>query len=242
MFSALAKAFGQLFDPAFRRVLLRSVLAALVVFIAVWVVAWFGLSWAGDALSGWVAAQEPGGFWVEVVEWVFGAAGVVGVLVASFFLFPGVMLVALTLMLDDIAQAVERRHYPELPPARAQPIGEAVMAALAFAAVMLLLNLLALPFYLLLLFVPPLNLFVFYLLNGYLMGREYFELVAARRFDAAGVRRLRRRYKGRVMLAGVVIAFLLTVPIVNLVTPIVATGFMLHVFERLRRREAGGNG
>ncbi len=87
----------------------------------------------------------------------------------------------------------------------------------------------------------PLNLFVFYLLNGYLLGREYFELVAARRFDAAGVRRLRRKYRGRVMLAGVVIAFLLTVPIVNLVTPIVATGFMLHVFERLRRREAGGN-
>jgi uncharacterized protein involved in cysteine biosynthesis len=240
MFSALAKAFGQLSDPAFRRVLLRSVLAALVVFIAVWVAAWIGLSWLGEALSGWVAAQEPGGFWVEVVEWVFGAAGVVGVLIASFFLFPGVMLVALTLMLDDIAEAVERRHYPELPPARAQPIGEAVTTALAFAAVMLLLNLIALPFYLLLLFVPPLNLFVFYLLNGYLLGREYFELVAARRFDADGVRRLRRRYKGRVMLAGVVIAFLVTVPIVNLVTPVVATGFMLHVFERLRRREAGG--
>ena len=241
MFSALAKAFGQLSDPEVRRVLVRSVLAALVVFTAVWVAAWFGLGWAGEALSDWVAGQEPGGFWVEVVEWVFGAAGVVGVLIASFFLFPGVMLVALTLMLDDIAQAVERRHYPELAPAREQPIGEAVMAALAFAAVMLLLNLLALPFYLLLLFVPPLNLFVFYLLNGYLLGREYFELVAARRFDAAGVRRLRRKYRGRVMLAGVVIAFLLTVPIVNLVTPVVATGFMLHVFERLRRREAGGS-
>ena len=89
MFSALAKAFGQLSDPEFRRVLVRSVLAALVVFIAVWVAAWFGLGWAGEALSDWVAGQEPGGFWVEVVEWVFGAAGVVGVLIASFFLFPG---------------------------------------------------------------------------------------------------------------------------------------------------------
>jgi len=240
MFSALAKAFGQLFDPAFRRVLLRSMVAALAVFIAVWVAAGFGLGWAGEALSGWLAAQEPGGFWVEVVEWLFGAAGVVAVLVASFFLFPGVMVLAMTFLLEDVAAAVERRHYPGLPPARAQPLGEAVTAALVFAALMLLLNLLALPFYLLLLFVPPLNLFVFYLLNGYLLGREYFELVAARRFDATGVRRLRRKYRGRVMLAGVVIAFLLTVPIVNLVTPIVATGFMLHVFERLRRRETGG--
>jgi uncharacterized protein involved in cysteine biosynthesis len=237
MFSALVKAFGQISDPAFRRVLVRSVLAALVVFIGVWVAAWFGLNWIGEALSGWVAGQEPGGFWVGILEWLVAAAGVAAVLVASFFLFPAVMLIALSLMLDDIAQAVERRHYPELPPARPQPIGEAILSALLFLAKSLVLNLLALPLYL----VPLLNVFVFYLLNGYLLGREYFELVAARRFDAKGVRRLRRRYRGQVMLAGVAIAFLLTVPIVNLVTPVVATGFMLHVFERLRRREAGGS-
>jgi uncharacterized protein involved in cysteine biosynthesis len=236
MFSALAKAFGQLSDPAFRQVLVRSVLAALAVFIGVWIAAWFGLSWSGEALSGW-AALEPGGFWDETVGWVVGAAGVVAVLVASFLLFPAVMLIALSFLLDDIAEAVERRHYPELQPARGQPPGEAVASALLFLAKSLVLNILALPLYL----VPLLNLFVFYLLNGYLLGREYFELVAARRFDMEGVRRLRRRYRGQVMLAGVVIAFLLTVPIVNLVTPIVATGFMLHVLERLRRREAGGN-
>jgi len=235
MFSALAKAFGQLSDPAFRQVLVRSVLAALVVFIGVWIAAWFGVSWLGEALSDW-AALEPGGFWVEVVAWAVAAGGVAAVLVASFFLFPAVMLIALSLMLDDIAQAVERRHYPELPPARAQPIGEAILSALLFLAKSLVLNILALPLYL----VPLLNLFVFYLLNGYLLGREYFELVAARRFDGKGVRRLRRRFRGQVMLAGVAIAFLLTVPIVNLVTPVVATGFMLHVFERLRRRETGG--
>ncbi len=239
MFAALAKAFGQLSDPAFRRVFAISVLASLAVFAVLWTAAWFGLSWAGEALSGWVAEQEPGGFWVGVAEWLFGAAGLVGVLVASFFLFPAVMVVALSFLLEDIARAVELRHYPELTPAREQPLGEAVVAALAFAAMTLLLNLLMLPLYLLLLFVPPLNLFVFYLLNGYLLGREYFELVAARRFDTAGVRRLRRRYRGRVMLAGVAIAFMLTVPFLNLVAPIVAAGFMLHVFERLRRREAG---
>jgi uncharacterized protein involved in cysteine biosynthesis len=239
MFAALAKAFGQLSDPAFRGVLVRSILAALLVFILVWIASWLGLSWVGEALSGWVAEQEPGGFWVEVFDWVFGAAGVMGVVIASFFLFPAVMIVALTLMLEDIARTVEGRHYPELPPAREQPLGEAIAGALVFAAMTLALNLLALPLYLLLMFVPPLNLFVFYLLNGYLLGREYFELVAARRFDAPEVRRLRRKYRGRVMLAGVVIAFLLTVPIVNLVTPAIATGFMLHVFERIRRRDAG---
>jgi CysZ protein len=145
----------------------------------------------------------------------------------------------MSLLLEDIAQAVERRHYPDLPRPRDQPMGEAALGALVFAGATLALNVLALPLYLVLLFVPPLNFFVFYLLNGYLLGREYFELVAARRFDLAGIGRLRRAHRGRVLLAGVVIALLLTVPIVNLVTPIVATSFMLHVFERLRRREAG---
>lgn len=238
MFSALAKAFGQLSDPAFRRVLIRSVLAALVVFIAVWVAAWLGLSWVGEALSGWLAAQEPGGFWVEVAEWVFGAAGIIGVLVASFFLFPGVMVLAMAFLLEDVAAAVERRHYPELPPARGQPLGEAVMGALAFAAVMLLLNLLALPFYLLLLFVPPLNLFVFYLLNGYLLGREYFELVALRRVGPDEARRIRKMHRGKLFLTGVVMTLLLTLPVVNLLAPVVITAAMVHLFEDWRKAAA----
>src|SRR3546814_18922147 len=75
----------------------------------------------------------------------------------------------------------------------------------------------------------------FYLLNGYLLGREYFEMVAVRRLDLAGAKRLRRDFRGRVVLAGAVIAFLLTIPLVNLVTPMIATAFMLHVFEGLRR-------
>ncbi len=239
MLSALAKAFGQLSDPAFRRVLALSFGASLTVFALLWVLAWFGLAWAGEALSDWMAGQEPSGFWIGAVEWIFGAGAVVGILIVSFFLFPAVMVVTMSFLLDDIAQAVERRHYPDLPRPRDQPLGGAVLGGLVFAGITLALNILALPLYLLLLFVPPFNFFVFYVLNGYLLGREYFELVAMRRFDLAGARRLRWAHRGRLLLAGMVIAFLLTVPFVNLLTPVVATGFMLHVFETLRRREAG---
>ena len=76
---------------------------------------------------------------------------------------------------------------------------------------------------------------VFYLLNGYLLGREYYELVSLRRLAPDRAKALRRGLRSRVFLAGVVIAFLLTLPLVNLITPIIATGFMLHVFERGRR-------
>jgi len=237
MISALSLAFRQIGDPAFRRVFGLSVAAALVVFLILWAVAWWGLAWSGEALSQWLLEDGSGGFWTGIFEWLFGAAGIFSVLIASFFLFPAVMVLAMSFLLEDVAAAVERRHYPNLPPARAQPIGEAVLGALAFVGVTVALNVLFLPIYLLLLFVPPLNLFVFYLLNGYLLGREYFELVAVRRLDAAGAKRMRRSHRGRVLLAGAVIAFLLTLPLLNLLMPIVATGFMLHVFEGLRRAD-----
>ena len=237
MFSALGKAFAQAFDPAFRRVLLVSLAGAVGIFLLLWALAWFGLAWTGEALSGWIAAREPGSFWVRAFEWIFGAAGLIAVLVASFFLFPSVMATVISLFLEDIATAVEDRYYPDLAPPRNPSIREAILTSAAFTGVTLALNLLALPLYLLLLFVPPLNLFVFYMLNGYLLGREYFEIVAARRAGVQGVKRLRRAYRGRLFVAGVIIAFFLTLPLVNLVMPIIATAFMLHVFEVLRRRE-----
>jgi uncharacterized protein involved in cysteine biosynthesis len=235
MFAALGKAVAQMFDPAFRGVLLRALLTSAVLFIVVWAAAWFALSWVGDMLSDWIAARDLEGTTVTVLQWILGALSVTGIVVASFLLFPATTTVILSFLLDDIAAAVERRHYPGLPRARNQPVMEVARGALAFAGVTILLNLLALPLYLLLFFVPPLNLFVFYGLNGYLLGREYFELVAVRRLEVAIAGRLRRRYRGKVFMAGVIIACLLSLPLINIVMPIVATGFMVHVFEGVRR-------
>ena len=87
-----------------------------------------------------------------------------------------------------------------------------------------------------LLCVPPFNLFVFYGLNGYLFGREYFELVAVRRLELQPMRKMRKAYRWRLLMAGIFVAVMLTIPVVNLAMPIVATGFMVHVFEDVRRR------
>lgn len=238
MLKSLSRAFGQSFDPAFRRVLNRSILFSLVTFVAVWLASWFALDWAGAGLIAWLRDWTGDGGWIAPLEWLVDAAAIGAIAVASFFLFPAVMVSIMALLLDDIAQAVERRYYPGLPPARQQPLAEALLGNIVFVAVTLILNLLVLPLYLVLLFVPPLNLVLFYLLNGYLLGREYFEMVAVRRLDLAATKRLRRDFRGRVIVAGAVITFLLTIPLVNLVTPIIATAFMLHIFEDLRRRAA----
>jgi uncharacterized protein involved in cysteine biosynthesis len=236
MLKSLSRAFSQAFDPAFRRVFNRSLLFSAVTFVGVWLASWFALDWAGEGFVAWVRDWSGEGFWVGVLEWFVDVAAIGAIALASFFLFPAVMATIMAFLLDDIAQAVERRYYPELPAGRQQPLGEAILGNLVFILVTLLLNLLVLPLYLVLIWIPPLNLLLFYLLNGYLLGREYFEMVAVRRLDLKEAKGLRRGNRGRVILAGAVITFLLTIPLVNLVTPIIATAFMLHVFEDLRRR------
>ncbi|MBT5415490.1 MAG: hypothetical protein HOK81_12910, partial [Rhodospirillaceae bacterium] len=145
---------------------------------------------------------------------------------------PAVVGLASSFFLESVADAVEDRHYPALPPAREQPIAEAIVLALRFTGLVLVLNLLALPLY----FIPPLNLFVFYALNGYLLSKEYYELVALRRLDRASARTVWRRGRGRFFVAGLLIAGLASVPVAGLLTPVVATAFMVHVFEMARQR------
>lgn len=236
MIADLVKAFGQLTDPAARGVLWRALFFSLLTFVVLWVLAAFGLSHVGDGLVAWVAAQGVGGLLLWLVELLFGLAWISALILVSFFLFPPIVATALSFLLDDVCRAVETRHYPALPPAREPPLLEEVADGLRFAVVAIGLNLLALPLYLLLLFIPGANLLLYYALNGYLFGREYLELVAIRRMPRDEARALRRRHGGSIFVAGAVIALLLTLPLINIVTPVVATAFMLHRFEKLRRR------
>lgn len=236
MIADLAKAFGQLSDPAARGVLWRALFFSLLTFVALWVLAAIGLGYVGDGLVAWIQSQGVGGWLLSVVELLFGLAWLSALILVTFFLFPAIVATALSFLLDDICRAVEARHYPELPPAREPPLMEEILDGLRFAAVTIGLNLLVLPLYLLLLFIPPANVLLYYGLNGYLFGREYFELVAVRRLESGQSRTLRKRNRGSVFLSGAVIALLLTLPLINIITPIVATAFMLHRFEKMRRR------
>lgn len=116
-----------------------------------------------------------------------------------------------------------------MPDTRPQPISEALISGLKFALTALALNILILP----LLLAGPLYIIAFYAMNGYLLSREYFELVAARRYDAPTVEAIRKSRQKKLWIAGVGLTFLMTVPLVNLVAPIIATAFMVHYSVRL---------
>jgi len=226
MLRALILALRQLTDPAIRRVLVRCVLLALATFAVLLAVVPILISWLDLTGLGWLDATLA----------VLGSAAV---LLLAWLLFPAAIALGLGLFADEVVEAIERRHYPGLPPAPGLGVTDSVLGGLRLGATALLLNLLALPLYL----VPGANLVVFLALNGYLLGREYFEAVATRRLSRAQASAERRRARGRVWMAGAVIAALSAVPVVNLMAPVIGVAFMTHLFlgPRWHNRDARSN-
>ena len=171
-------------------------------------------------------------FEVGWLEWLVELAGLGALIVTLFLLFPAVVALCAGFFLEEVADAVEKRWYPDDSPGRDLSLAVSLKEGVIFGAIALSLNLLALPLYLALIFVPPLNLFLFYGLNGYLLGREYFSLASRRHLSVAESASLRKANAGRVFLAGAAIAVLATVPFVNLVAPIIGVAAMTHVYKR----------
>lgn len=223
MFSAFSRALSQLPDPTFRSVLLRSVLLAVVSFVGIAVlVGWWLASLRDVTLFGYAVLSS---------DWLAGLGGFAAFLLTSWLFFPAIASLFLSFYLEDVVKAVDRRYYPDDPPGRGQPFLRELMLGLRFAVVLIVLNLLVLPLYLF----PVINIVVYLMLNGYLLGREYFELVGFHHTDPASTHRLRRQNRGPVFIAGAITAGIFAIPFVNLVAPLIATAAMAHIFKDLRR-------
>lgn len=214
---AFIKAVGQLGDRAIRRAVWISLGLSAGVLAGLWAAIGYMLAATQVFQTGWMEMA---------VDLLGGAAAVV----FTWLLFPAVVSAFIGLHVEGITRAVESRHYPGLPPAPGESLASSILTAARFSGLMVVLNLAALVF----LLVPPLFPFVFLTVNGYLLSREYFELVAHRRVGAEEARALRKAHRTHLFASGVVIALLFTVPGVNLLAPVVATAAMVHLFEAWR--------
>lgn len=222
MIAALFKAFAQLTDARLRHVIAFGVVGAVLAYVIL-----VGLAWWGLAESHWF---RPG--------WIDGASrflvGLVALILPLPF-FPAFATVIMSARLEAVVEAVEDRHFPNQQWPRPQTWGEVLGTSLRFLAVTLCVNLLALPVYGVLL-LTGLTVVLAAVVNGYLLGREYYEVVALRRLSPEESRLMFRNYLGRVWGAGIVIAVLFAIPGINLVAPVVATAFMVHTFQALQAR------
>jgi len=212
------KAFAQTFAPEYRQVLLYSIGLAVGLLIVLGIGAHYGLTYF-VALD-WAWAQIT----VDIL------AGL-GIFIGAVFLIPPVTSLVAGLFLDDVAGKVERNDFADMAEGTALPIGRSLVLSVKFFGVMLAVNLVAL----LLLLVPGVNLIVFYVANGYLLGREYFQLAAMRYRTEDEAALVRRHHSVAIFFAGLIIAVVVSIPILNLITPVFATIFMVRLHKRLTR-------
>jgi CysZ protein len=231
MIDGAIKALSQMFTHALRRVLLKAIGLALILIVIIGIImqrvlaAWAetGANWAEQATG-----FAPHAVW-SALAWVLSIMASLGIITGALFLMPVVTAFVGSFFVDEVADAVERAHYPAEPPGRALPFLRALIEGLSFAALALVVYLCALPFILF----AGLGVIILFLANSYLLGREYFELAAMRFRSPHEAKALRKSNAVYIFLAGMFIALFVSIPVVNLATPVFAMAFMVHIHKAL---------
>lgn len=225
MFDAAIAAANQIFSPPFRKVLLKTLALTLALLALVWI----GLQkLLVAALALPIAAPYP---WVTTI---LSFVGGFGLFIGLAFLVTPVSFIVAGFFFDELAEHVEIELDPQ-GAGRAMPLGDAAWVAVQFAAVALVVNLVAL----MLLLVPGVNAIAFFGANAYLFGRGYFEMAALRHLPAPEAARLRRANEPQLFIAGLVMAAMLAIPFVNLLTPLFGTAFMVRIASAIMRQSRG---
>jgi CysZ protein len=221
MIRAFELAVRQLGDPKLRGVIWQSLLLSLALQIVMAGLAWWALQSFATFQWGWVN---------DVIRWLGGGA----VVFLALLLFPASFGIVISIFLERIADIVEAEHYPGLGPTDGIPIWTGIWTGLVFLLVLIVLNLALLPIYLVALLVFGSGAVLFYALNGWLTARVYYEQVALRRLKPAEAKAWRRANVGALWLTGIVIVFLGTVPVLNLLVPVLGVAAMVHVAQTLK--------
>jgi CysZ protein len=215
MISDITQAFAQTFAPELRRILLKAVALAILLLFALGVA-------LQTLLEYMVELPQP-------FDTALAIATGLGIIAAAIYLMAPISSLIAALFVDQVAEEVEREAFPADPVGRPLPIAQSLVLSVRFFGLVLLVNLLAL----MLLLIPGINVIAFFVANGYLLGREYFQLASMRHRSIDEAQALRREHAGRIFVAGLAIAAVVLVPILNLITPIFATALMVRVHKRL---------
>ena len=231
MIDAAIKALTDMFRPPLRSVLVKSVLLALALIVVIGIVLQRVLASLADSGATW--AEQTSGFaphaaWAALA-WFLSIMATLGIVTGAVFLMPAVTNIVGSFFVDDVADAVEREHYPAEPVGRALPILTAVIEGLKFALLSVLVYVVALPFVLF----AGFGVLILFVANSYLLGRNFFELAAMRFYPPWEAKLLRKRHAGTVFFAGMIVAAFVSIPIVNLATPVFAMALMVHIHKRI---------
>lgn len=231
-------AVTQMFSPPLRAILAKSIALALALIVVAaitlerLIVYWLGVGGASVETTLGPQAHAP----VHAFAWLLSLAAGFGIVAGSIFLMPAVTAIVGSFFADRIGDEVERAHYPADPPGKALPLALALWEGFKTALLAVAIYLVAMP----LLLFAGFGAVIFFLATAYILGREYFELAAMRFRPPAEAKALRKRNAAMVFVGGLFIAAFVSIPIVNLATPLFAMAFMVHLHKRAQSRTATG--
>jgi uncharacterized protein involved in cysteine biosynthesis len=215
--TAFSKAITNLFLPGVMKIFAQCLI--------VYAIAWGVLAWALSALIG----QLVGAHGAQGIAMYFVGAG--GGIFAAWFLFPLLYPLLVNFFDDKMVAVIEKADYPDVPPAQ-PPFWPTFAHDMEFSLKALLFNILCLPLYI----IPLIGLCVYYALNGWLLGTQFFRMIAGRRIAKAEADALERRFRPSILMAGIAISFFSTIPVLNLAAPLLGVATMLHLFYGMRNR------
>jgi len=231
MIDAAIKALSQILSPPMRSILWRSIGLALVLITVLAIGLQRLLSWFATNGEGWAEATLGPNFHttLNILSWVVSIAAGFGVVLGGIFLMPAITSLIAGFFVDDVADLVEREYYPAEQPGMALPLTVATIEGVKIALLTLLVYLIAVPF----VFVAGAGFLVFFIATAWLLGKQYFELAAMRFRPPAEAKLMRKDNAATVFTAGALIAAFVSIPIVNLATPLFGMALMVHMHKRL---------
>ena len=231
MLDAAAKALSQILSTPMRSILWRSIGLALVLITVLAIGLQRLLSWLATSGEIWLEALLGPSFQttLNVLAWIVSIAAGLGIVFGAVMLMPAITSLVASFFVDDVADLVEREHYPAERPGVALPLGLAMSEGIRTALLTIVVYLVALPF----VFVAGAGFLVFFIATAWLLGREYFELAAMRFRPPYEAKAMRRDNAATIFAAGLIIAAFVSIPIVNLATPLFGMAFMVHMHKRL---------
>lgn len=211
------------FTKALHNLLLPNIIKIFLLCMLVYIVGWSAITWGiSGIISGYIATTATDGFFVH-------ALGSIGGVVIAWFLFPLLYPVLISFFDEKIAEIIEREDYPSLP-ASEPPFWPTLTNDILFSLKAIGLNIICLPLYL----IPLLGIIIYYGLNGYLLGKQFFRMAAGRRVSESEAALLQKKAGKSILLIGIAISFCATIPLLNLAAPVLGVAAMLHLFHELR--------
>lgn len=219
LLAPIARALGQLDDRVFIGVVWRSVAWSILGFILLHLLVLWGLHQI-VSLDGWVG-------------WVLEFAGSIAATLITAWLFLPLAAGIGMLYLERIAQAVEARHFPWMPPPAGESLWLQAWDGVVVGLKVLALNLLAL---LLALLLPGIGWILGWAIGAYAIGRGLFVAVAMRRMPRPAAESVYAANRPMVLAQGAILALSAYIPILNLLIPVIGTAAMVHVLDHAMSR------